>query len=47
MGCKDEAGRDISQMEFGEVCNAEADNSMAHGEEQPEDTTFWDDNSGK
>ena len=47
MGCKDEAEKDINQMEFWEVYNAEADNSLAHGEEQPEDTMFWDDNSGK
>ena len=47
MGCKDEAEKDINQMEFWEVYNAEADNSLAHGEEQPEDTMFWDDNNGK
>ena len=40
MGCKDEAEKDISQMEFWEVYNAEADNFMAHGEEQPEDNAF-------
>ena len=34
-------------MDFREVCNAETDYSMAHGEKQPEDTEFWDDNNGK
>ena len=29
------------------MCNAEADNSMAHDEEQPEDMAFWGDNSEK
>ena len=47
MGCRDEPEKDINQMEFWEVYNAEADNCIAHGEEQPEDTTFWDDNSGR
>ena len=47
MGCKNEAEKDVSQKEFWGVYNAEADNCMAHGEEQPEDATFWDDNGGK
>ena len=34
-------------MDFWEVYNAEADNRLAQREEQPEDTMFWDDNSGK
>ena len=47
MEIEDGATKDINQMDFWEVYNAEADDSMAHGDDQPEDTTFWDDNSGK
>ena len=38
--CKDEAEKDMNQMGFWGVCNAEADHSMAHDEGQPEDTAF-------
>ena len=44
---KDDVEKDMDQMDFWEVCNAETDYSMAHGEKQPEDTEFWGDNSGK
>ena len=47
MEIDDEATKDINQMDFWEVYNAEADDNLAYGEDQPEDTTFWDDNSGK
>ena len=47
MGREDETEKDMNQMDFWEVCNAEPDHSIAHGERQPEDTEFWDDNSGK
>ena len=43
----DEATKDINQMDFWAAYNAEADDNMAYGAEQPEDTAFWDDNSGK
>ena len=46
-GRKDNAAKDIGQMSFWEVYNAEAYNCMVRGEEQPEDTALWGDSSGK
>ena len=47
MEVDDDATKDINQMDFWEVRNAEADDNLARGEVKPEDAAFWGDNSGK